>query len=180
MKNILLLLSITALIACKKSEPFAENSNPTTTTPAPQQQHAGFIEFDLTVAGTVTHYEYHIDSVKTGGLLTQDSQGNDTIVMFFEDNTRRILNFRYFDTNGDENSLSLSMSLLGSTNSIAILHSGDNPYAAQTNTSIPLCNTSDFEINITSPNEATFAGDYLYNFYNDSVVDLTNGHYIMY
>lgn len=139
------------------------------------------MEYDREEAGVLTHHKYYIDSVKTGGIVAQDINGDDSIVSYWAQGSRRSLAFRYFDENGDENVISLTEALnSGGTNGISLLHIGANPYAAQTNTSIPLCNTADFEINILSPNEATFQADYLHNFYTDSTVDITNGYYIMY
>lgn len=179
MKYLFALLSITLLLACNKSEPLVEKSSPVTT-PVAQQQYAGYVTYDRTEAGVTTHHKYYIDSVKVGGIMAQDSQGNDSIVMYWEQYNRRSLAFRYFDENGDENVISLTQAMGYGTNGISLLHNGSNPYAAQTNTSIPLCNTVDFEIEITSPNEATFAADYLYNFYTEETVDITNGYYILY
>jgi hypothetical protein len=58
---------------------------------------------------------------------------------------------------------------------VSVSFLGSDPYTAQTNTSNPLCNTADFQINILSPNEANFEADYLYNFYTDETVDIRNG-----
>ena len=181
MKIILSLLALTLLMACNKSAPLTETPV-ATPNPTPQSQYAGYVEYDREEAGVLTHHKYYIDSVKQGGILLQDSQGNDSLAMYYQYGDRRSMAFRYFDENGDENVISLTQALTsGGTNGISLLHNGTvNPYAAQTNTSIPLCNTADFEINILSPNEATFEADYLHNFYTDSTVDITNGHYIMY
>jgi hypothetical protein len=181
MKYLISALSLTLLLGCNQSEPLTEATTPATTAPAPQTQYLGYVEYDREEAGVLTHHKYFIDSVKMGGIITQDMQGNDSIVMYFEQTSRRSLAFRYFDSNGVENIISLTEgTAAGGTNGISVSFLGSDPYTAQTNTSIPLCNTAYFEINILSPNEANFEADYLYNFYTDETVDITNGHYIMY
>jgi hypothetical protein len=182
MRLTLVLLSSVLLFACSKEE--ITTSDPTNssnpTTGGNNTQYLGYVEFDLEEAGVTTHYEFYIDSVKQGNIQVPDGQGGFEQVLFHVGSNTRSLSFRYFDSNGDENVIDLTETLSGTTNSISISHLGSEPFVAQTNTNVPLCNTADFEIDVVSENEATFAADYLYNFYTSDVVHLTNGRYIMY
>lgn len=181
--RIFMLFIVTALFfGCEKNNPTPMNEPAPTTTGSQNNNHLGVIQFDIEVVGTgtVTHYEYYIDSVKQGTILVDNGQGGSEYVMYYVGSNTKSIGFRYFDSNGDENVLSLTESINGTTNSVSISHLGATPYVAQTNTSVPLCNTADFEIDVISDKEATFSADYLYNFYTSEEVHLTNGSYVMY
>ena len=180
--TVILLFSV-LLFGCEKNNPAPNEpitNTESTNTGSPNNDHLGLIQFDMEVAGVLTHHEYYIDSLTDFGINVANGQGGYDQEMFYVGPNIRSINFTYIDSDGVTNKLALTQTINNTTNSISIINNGENPYVAQTNTNYPLCNTADFEIEVISENEATFAADHLYNYHTEEGVNITNGSYVMY
>ena len=177
MKYIFILLSSVILLSCNKEEPVPQTVNQGTT---PQNQYAGIIEFDVQRGNSIEHISWNIVEVTEGTIGVFDAQGNMTIESYTESSNRKNIGFRYLDENEELGYFHISASTVGSTNSITLQRYGNDPVYIHTNTSVPLCNTTSFQITVTSPNEATFEANYLEDQHNGDVVDVLNGRYELY
>lgn len=183
MKILNLVLFSLIIISCEKTDltPTNESTSSATDSETTYNNHLGLIQFDLEFeSGIISHYEFFIDSVKHGTIGVPNAQGTFDLEMFHVSSNIRSIGFRFYDSDGYENSFSITQTINNTTNSISFTHLGSNPVNAQTNTSIPLCNTSAFEIDVISEKEATFSADFLYNMYTSEVVHLSNGTFVMY